>query len=78
MSAPNYSMLDVAIVMTIHAGKHPLDDRRVNDIAFTIAVKHRRDADRVIDGRLQALRKAGKIRAVRTAPAGWVVVGDDK
>ena len=80
MSVPNYSMLDAAIVRSIQAGKHPLYDRRTVDIARWIALHSHpmRDWDRVIEGRLQALRKAEKIRAVRTAPAGWVMVGGGK
>lgn len=68
-----YQKLDAQIIESIMAGEHPLYSRIVTE-AKRIAEATGREEFRVVDGRLTALRKAGKIAADRKAPAGWVVV----
>lgn len=68
-----YTALDLAITQAIQAGRHPLYAREACAEARRIAKLSGRDEMRVIDGRLQALRKAGKITADRKADAGWTV-----
>lgn len=73
MSANNYIALDEAIVEAIRAGKHPLYAANVCSAARAIAEASGREGMRVIDGRLQALRRARRITANRKADAGWVL-----
>lgn len=68
-----YSALDEAIVAAIRTGKHPLYAAKVCSAARVIAEASGREEMRVIDGRLQALRRAGRITANRKADAGWVL-----
>ncbi len=68
-----YSTLDAEIIRSIQVGKHPLYAKPVCTEARRIAAASGRDEMRVIDGRLQTLRKAGKIAADRKAVAGWVI-----
>ena len=68
-----YATLDGEILAAIRSGKHPLYARNVHVEAKRIADLMGRQEHRVIDGRLQTLRKAGKIVAHRKAIAGWVL-----
>ena len=68
----DYSELDAAIIKAIKFGdKHPLHDRQVDKEAFQISVSHvdRIDIGRLIDRRLQYLRKQGRITYTRKY--GW-------
>lgn len=71
-----YDKLDSRIldVISLRQGS-PLYNRDVNAEAERLAALTGREAFRVIDGRLQALRKAGKIRHLTKAEsngsAGW-------
>ena len=70
-----YIELDKAIVDAIREGRSPLYARTVAAEASQLAALCGREEFRVIDGRLQALRKAGRIRHVTKAEghgtAGW-------
>ena len=68
-----YATLDGEILAAIRSGKHPLYARNVHVEAKRIADQMVRQEHRVIDGRLQAMRKAGKIVAYRKAISGWVL-----
>ena len=72
-----YEELDKRIVEAVANRKNPLYDRRINEEAGRIANATGRDDFRVIDGRLQALRKVGKIRHMTKAESngqgGWHV-----
>lgn len=72
-----YEELDKRIVDAVAKRKSPLYDKRVNEEAARIANGTGRDDFRIIDGRLQALRKAGKIRYLTKAESngqgGWHV-----
>lgn len=68
-----YSTLDAQITQAIQAGQHPLYARQVCVEARRIAEASGREEMRIIDGRLQALRKAGSIAADRKAEAGWTI-----
>ena len=72
-----YLTLDQLIVDSIRSGKHPLYGAQVNEEARRIAQASGRDVLRVIDGRIQALRKAGRICADRMCGAGWIVLQDE-
>lgn len=73
-----YEELDKLIVEAVAKRNSPLYDKRINEEATRIAKCTGRDDFRVIDGRLQALRKAGKIRHLTKAESngqgGWHVV----
>lgn len=63
----DYSELDAAIIHTIAnwAGDFARINQRVKDIAEPLATPDRwgrRNTERLVDRRLQALRKAGRIR----------------
>lgn len=73
MSMRTYVVLDAEIVKAIQADSHPLYARNVGAEARRIAELSGREEFRVIDGRLQALRKAGLIAPNRKAPAGWML-----
>lgn len=60
-----YDLLDSLILAAVEQEKHPLYERRCFAEASRIAKATGREDFRVIDGRIQALRKAGKIRADR-------------
>ena len=70
-----YEELDKRIIKAISDREIPLYDRAVNEEAERLAAATGRDYFRVIDGRLQALRKAGKIRHLTKAESngqrGW-------
>lgn len=72
-----YEELDNRIVEAVAKRKNPLYDKRIREEAARIAECTGRDDFRVIDGRLQALRKAGKIRHLTKAESngqgGWHV-----
>ncbi len=68
-----YATLDEEILAAIRSGKHPLYARNVHVEAKRLSDHMGRQEHRVIDGRLQALRKAGKIVADRKFRAGWVL-----
>lgn len=72
-----YEELDKRIVDAVAKRDNPLYDKRVNEEAARIATATARDDFRVIDGRLQALRKSGKIRYLTKAESsgqgGWHV-----
>lgn len=57
-----YEALDKAILAAIAANKSPLYERGVGEQAKRIAELSGREEFRVIDGRIQALRKAGRIK----------------
>lgn len=72
-----YKELDKRIIKAISERKSPLYDKTINEEASRISAATGRDDFRVIDGRLQALRKAGKIRHMTKAESngkgGWHV-----
>lgn len=72
-----YEELDKRIVDAVAKRKSPNYDKRINEEAARIANRTGRDDYRIIDGRLQALRKAGKIRYLTKAESngqgGWHV-----
>ena len=77
----HYDNLDQLIVAAISANHSPFDAREVKDEARLLAEVLNRDAYRVIDGRLSALKKAGRIvhrskkeAKAGSAPAGWATV----
>lgn len=78
MKMKHYEELDRLIIEAIEKRSSPVWGRRVCEEAERIAKSTGRDAFRVIDGRIQALRRAGKIRyttrAANKAQAGWNVV----
>lgn len=72
----DYTKLDAAIVKAIKEGRSPLYDNAANAQASIISVQTKRESFRVIDVRLQALRKAGVIwyaskSAAPDKTAGW-------
>lgn len=72
-----YDELDKRIVEAVAKRNNPLYDKKINEEAARIASGTGRDEVRVIDGRLQALRKMGKIRHLTKAESngqgGWHV-----
>ena len=75
-AAANYDALDQAILEAIGAQKAPLKNAQVCDLATAIATGTRREPFRVVDGRLQALRQAGKIEYQRAPSARWVLMAE--
>lgn len=73
-----YTELDKRIIKAITERGSTLYSRHVNEEAKRLADATDRDDFRVIAGRIQALRKAGKIRRLTKAESngqvGWVVV----
>ena len=72
-----YSELDKQIIKAIEARRNPLYNPHVCEEARRIATATGREEFRVTDGRLQALRKAGKIEyrhKTDTEGNGWRVV----
>ena len=73
-----YEELDKRIVEAIKQRINPLYSNRVNVESERIALATGRKTFRVTDGRLQALRKSGKIRHLTKAESngqgGWHVV----
>jgi hypothetical protein len=80
-----YENLDAAIIAKIKLGKSPFDgwspqdgdESNVISPAYLIAQQEDRATFRVIDGRLTALRKQGKIKHLKKSETGdvarWVV-----
>ena len=76
MSKPDYTKLAAAIVAAIKAGHSPLYANAVAAIASAIEVQTKRHSFRIIDGRLQVLRKSGVIwhaakGVAADGKAGW-------
>lgn len=75
-----YDELDKRILDAVSRREHPLYDRRTSEEAMRIARETGREGFRVIDGRIQALRKATRIRHVTKAGSngqgGWHIVPD--
>lgn len=75
--ATDYTALDAAILEHIRSGKpnHPMYVKACRDLA---SLASKSESWRTIDCRLQALRKAGRIRHVKPSPCGpdhgWVIV----
>lgn len=73
-----YRELDKRIVIAIRAQQNPLYAAIVSQEASRLANESGREAFRVIDGRLQALRKAGRIchltKADGQCKGGWQIV----
>lgn len=73
-----YKTLDALILKAIEAGRSPLYYGPCDTEATRIAEATGRKSFRVLDGRLQALRRAGRVRHTTKAEAsnsgGWKVV----
>ena len=72
-----YKKIDAALIANIGAGKRNLtylSGGMVGVEATNIAISKGGELFRIIDRRLQALRKAGKI--VYGSKTGWTVVGE--
>lgn len=69
--AGRYEALDAEILRCIGAGGAPLYNRFVGSEARKIAEAEQREEFRVIDARLKAMKKAGKIKFVRGKNAHW-------
>ena len=74
-----YEELDYLILDAVRHNKSPLYDGKVNREANKIAAETERKAFRVIDGRLQALRRQKRIQWMTKAQApggigGWRLV----
>jgi hypothetical protein len=74
-----YDELDRRILAAIGAERNPLHEREVSGEAGRLARLAGREEFRVIDGRLQALRKRGDIQWLSKAQAaggcgGWKLV----
>lgn len=67
MTSPAYEIIDSAILDAVLGARSPLTDTRVCALAEVLTRETKREAFRVIDARLQSLRKAGKIHYVRNA-----------
>ena len=77
-----YAKLDAAIIATIRHGRSPVCCSSVYNEAAKIAHLTGREEFRITDGRLQALRKAGKIRHFTKRERldgriGWHVAGSE-
>ena len=73
-----YDKLDDLIVNAIKSGKSSFSDimkTAVWDEALRISGFLGRDTDRIVDGRLQALRKRGLIRHLSFS--GWVAISKE-
>ena len=75
-----YAKLDAEILRAITARRNPLYSAPCATEAKQIAEATGREEFRVIDGRLQSMRKAGRIRHMTKAESnglgGWHVVGN--
>jgi hypothetical protein len=73
-----YQELDQRIISSIRAQRNPLYANTVSEEAARLSEGTGREDFRIVDGRLQALRRAGKIRHLSKAEgngtAGWRVV----
>lgn len=74
-----YDQLDALILKAIALRKSPIYFGPCDAEARRIAAATGRDSFRVIDGRLQALRKLGRVKFLTKAQAngsgGWKIVG---
>lgn len=72
-----YDEMDKRILAAVKASRNPIYEHKCNTEAERLAEATGRLAYRVIDGRLQALKKAGKIRyftkAESNGQGGWHV-----
>ena len=72
-----YDLLDSIILSAISNGSNPLYENDCSKEALRISENTGRETFRIIDGRLQALRKAGKIKYLKNADGegvtGWVL-----
>jgi len=75
-----YAELDKRIIKGIAEGCSPLYNKHINEEAKRIGEDTDRLAFRVIDGRLQELRKSGKIiylkKSENNGKNGWYVTGN--
>jgi hypothetical protein len=71
-----YEKLDALIISAISDGGSPLNDGAVNEEADRIAQSTSRLTFRVIDGRLQYLRRKNRIQWQRKRPMGWRIIED--
>lgn len=69
-----YEKLDALIIAAISDGRSPLYASAVDEEAERIAEATGRESFRVLDGRIQHLRKKGRICWKRCA--GWLIVED--
>lgn len=71
----DFAQLDDAILKHVRSGlsPHPIYARHLNTLAAPLATVTSAGPDtyRLIDRRLQALRKRGLIRPDRKGPCGW-------
>lgn len=72
---PDYTALDAAILKHIRSGSpcHPMHAKACREVSQMLWPGWAHHTER-IHNRLQALRKAGKIRHRRSAGHGWIVV----
>ena len=71
-----YAKLDALIVQAIADGRHPLYNGPCRSESERIAASTGRDEFRVIDGRLQILRRRGSLKFEKTTingKVGWKV-----
>ena len=75
-----YDALDALILAAIQAKTDPLYSHPASTEALRLANATGREAFRILDARLQALRKAGKIKHLTKTEgkgtAGWVLVAN--
>lgn len=75
-----YEVLDNLILSAVKERKSPIYEREVNREAGLLADEMGREAFRVIDCRLTALKKAGRIvhrtKAQANGQGGWHLVGE--
>lgn len=71
-----YTALDTLILNAVAIGRNPLYANEVCEEADRLATLAGREGFRVIDGRLQALRKSKKIQfaSVNDGPRRWLQV----
>jgi len=69
-----YTEIDRRIIDCIRSGQgvHPLYSKHVNQEAGRLAMLTGREDFRIIDGRLQALKKRGEIR-YSTITRAWII-----
>jgi len=74
-----YDTIDALILSAILSRKSPLYELNVNAEASRLASNTGRKAFRIIDGRMTALKKSGRIEFRRGEPKGprqWGVIGE--
>ena len=69
-----YTEIDRRIIDCIRSGQgaHPLYDKRVSQEAYRLAKLTGREDFRIVDGRLQVLKKRGEI-SYSTTTRAWVI-----